>query len=132
MTTAAAKGSYYKTRTKRYLERKGYHVAHLERVYWIPSKEPGGRMIPIKHDQFGADLLAMSRDAIILVQVKSGTARGNLAAARRAFDRFPIPPFVRTWIIIWQPRAREPEIQNYVSSDRDPKARSDAEATTRE
>jgi hypothetical protein len=132
MTTAAAKGSYYKLRTKRWLEAHGFAVAFMERIHWIPARTPGGRMIPIKRDQFGADLLAMSRDALILVQVKGGTARGHRAAGRREFDKFPIPPFVRTWIVSWQPHARAPEIQDYVTSDRDPKVRTDGEATTGE
>lgn len=120
MKSAAAKGAYYKLRTKKWLEARGYAVAFLERVQWIPPRVPGGRMIPIKRDQLGADLLAMSRSEVILAQVKGGgTARRQRAAARRTFDQFPIPAFVQTWIVTWQPRAREPEIQNYVTSERE-------------
>lgn len=113
MRSAAAKGSYYKLRTKRWLEAKGYAVAFLERIHWIPPREPGGRMIPIKRDQLGADLMAVSADAIILVQVKFGTNRrgaGHLAAGRREFAKYAMPALVQRWIVIWAPRMREPEI----------------------
>lgn len=112
---AAATGAYYKRRTKMWLERHGYVVAYMERVQWIPGK-PGARMIPVKRDQFGADLLAMNREAMALVQVKFQRKEASTAAARRTFDQFPIPPFVQTWIVVWGPRQREPEIQSYVFS----------------
>jgi len=123
---AAAKGSYYKLRTKRWLETKGYAVAFMERIQWIPKGH--GHMIPVKRDQFGADLLAMNRDEMILVQVKFG--KGSRAAARRTFDTFPIPPFVSTWIVSWEARARTPEIQVYAFSGRATRSLHDSRTVT--
>ncbi|HEV8502504.1 MAG TPA: hypothetical protein VGR63_13065 [Casimicrobiaceae bacterium] len=112
---AAATGAYYKRRTKKYLEGRGFAVAYMERIQWIPGRR-GGPMIPVKRDQFGADLLAMNLDTMALVQVKFQRTAGGTAAARRAFDKWPIPRFVQTWIVVWAPRQREPEIQSYVFS----------------
>lgn len=113
--TAAAAGAYYKRRTKKWLEDRGFAVAYMERVQLIPGKD-GRPTIPVKRDQFGADLLAMKRDTMALVQVKFQRTESSTAAARRTFDQFPIPPFVQTWIVVWAPRQRAPEIQSYVFS----------------
>jgi len=104
----SAKGNYYKLRTKKWLEAKGYAVAFMERVMWIPPKEPGGRMIPVKKDQFGADLLAVTATEIVFVQVKLN--RNNIAAGRHEFAKFTFPTTTQQWIVIWEPRQREPEI----------------------
>jgi len=108
MPSAVAKGQYWKTRTKRFLERAGYQVAFLERVLWIQG--PAGR-IPVKRDQFASDLLAVNRDEVVFVQVKGGlTWRSQLAAARSAFTRFAFPVGTKQWIVCWAPRARRPEV----------------------
>lgn len=111
--SASAKGNYYKLRTKKWLEAKGYAVAFMERLMWLPPKQPGDRMIPVKRDQFGSDLLAMNAEEVIFVQVKFGATRpgaGNIAAARKEFLKYRFPPFTQRWIVLWEPRAREPDI----------------------
>jgi hypothetical protein len=104
MRSAAAKGSYYKARTKAYYEALGCQVAFLERMMVIPGPRPRY----IKRDQFGADLLVIDDAGAILVQVKS--ERTHLAAARKEFDKYPMPSTVRKWIVVWEPRGREPEV----------------------
>jgi hypothetical protein len=106
----SAKGNYYKLRTKKWLEAKGYSVAFMERMMWIPPRNPGDTMIPIKKDQFGSDLLAVNQDEIIFVQVKFN--RGGISVGRREFARYVFPSFAQRWIVIWEPRAREPEIED--------------------
>lgn len=111
--SASAKGNYYKLRTKKWLEAKGYAVAFMERIMWIPPKEPGGRLIPIKRDQFGADLLAVSKTELIFVQVKlkgPTNTSGLRASAIAEFAKHIIPAFAQQWVVIWEPKAREPEI----------------------
>lgn len=114
--SSSAKGNYYKLRTKRWLEAQGYAVGFMERVMWVRPKVVGERPIPIKVDQFGADLLAMNVSELIFVQAKlagrrdpqaGGTAR---MSALREFAKYPFPPFVERWVVQWRPRAREPEI----------------------
>lgn len=71
-------------------------------------------MIPRKKDQFGCDLIAISKERVIFVQVKSGqTARGGtFPAARREFAKFVWPEntLVQRAIIAWPPRARVPRL----------------------
>jgi hypothetical protein len=118
----AAKGSYYKQRTVKWLEEKmGYQVAHLERMFWIRAREKERtpcpscgasvetpRMFATKSDQFAADLLAVNDSSMIFVQVKFGS--DQVAAARRAFAAFRFPPTALRWVAVWRERAREPEI----------------------
>lgn len=102
----ANKGNYYKLRTKKWLEKKGYQVAFLERMMWIFTKDK--KMIPIKKDQFGSDLLAVNEDQIIFVQVKFN--RSNVADAHKEFAKYTFPKFADKWIVVWEVRAREPEV----------------------
>ena len=103
--SAARKGTYYKARTKTFYERAGYQVAHLERMLIV--RTPKGPVY-VKRDQFGADLLLMNAERVVFVQVKLG--RNNIAAARHEFSRFIFPPTVEQWIVVWEPRAKMPEV----------------------
>lgn len=109
MTSSAQRGSYYKARTKRWLESKGYQVADLEKMHWIfRSGQPA---LATKRDQFASDLLAVSARAVIFVQVKGASAaRGNFPDARRKFESFHFPPWTRQWVIAWPSGSRSPRI----------------------
>jgi len=108
MPSAAQKGQYWKSRTKKFLEAAGYQVAFLERMLWIEG--PSGR-IPVKRDQLASDLLAVNREEILFVQVKGGISRrSQLAAARNEFGRYAFPAGTKQWIVCWAPRARRPEV----------------------
>src|SRR6185436_8702979 len=61
-----ARGAYYKGRTRKWLIEMGWQVADLEVIRYV------GAGIPVKRDQFGADLLAVSAKRLLFVQVKSG------------------------------------------------------------
>ena len=112
--SSAALGTYYRSRSKAFLEAHGYQVAILERMMWI--RRPGKPcaicarpdMFPTKSDQFASDLLAVKDDAVEFVQVKFG--RTNIAAGVREFRKFVFPPFVRQVLHVWEERARAPEI----------------------
>jgi hypothetical protein len=107
--SAVARGSYYKQRSKRWLEAQGYAVAFLERVLWVQGQRG---LVPVKKDQLGSDLIAVNAHKTLFVQVKGGvSARSQLAAARTAFAQYPLSPHDEQWIAIWLPRAREPEIE---------------------
>ncbi len=106
----ASRGAAAKAKTKKWLIARGYQVADLEVVRWI--RRPEGRM-PVKHDQLGADLLAMNAEKIVLIQVKSGLqciGNGQFPQARREFAKFTFPPFVKCFIVAWAPRARAPRL----------------------
>ena len=119
MKSNAQKGSYFKTKTKKWLEAQGYQVGFLERMFMLFIK---GRMIPIKRDQFGSDLLAVSEDDIIFVQVKMG--KDNVASARKEFDKFVFPCFSQRWIVAWEPRVREPIVIKVPRNNKDNKIKS--------
>jgi len=107
--SAAEKGAYYKRRTKQYLERQGYQVAYLEQVLWVWT--PKGR-VPVKRDQFASDLLAVDTRDVVFIQVRGGVSRRDqLAKARDGFGQFAFPIGTQQWIVMWKPRAREPEIE---------------------
>lgn len=106
MASNAQRGAYFKGRTKKWLESIGYQVADLEKVYYIHT--PKGR-VPIKRDQFGSDLLAVSTLDVVFVQVKGGAAGSKkISAGRKAFAEFAFPPTTKQWVVAWKPRAREP------------------------
>jgi hypothetical protein len=111
MPSNAAKGAYYKRRTWKWLESLGYAVAHLERT--LPAV--GTRRFPIKVDQLGADLLAVSAARVVFVQVKHfgpthRWATRRVMEARVEFARHPLPPGAEQWIVVWGVRQRTPQV----------------------
>lgn len=108
MPSNAARGAYYKARTKKWMEQQGYAVAYLECVRWV--YRPGGERIPTKVDQFGSDLLAMSRDRLIFIQVKCGSP--DRPKTLRKFGEYPFTrsPAILVWLVVWKLRARDPVV----------------------
>jgi len=107
----ANKGQYYKIKTKAWLEKLGYQVAYLEqtrRLITRDKKTNDLKTIFIKQDQLGSDLFAVSEEWAILVQVKLG--KKNVAEAAKEFEKYKTPSLVKKWIVVWQPKSREPEI----------------------
>ena len=106
----ANKGNYYKLRTKKWLENKGYQVATMEKMFRI--FRPGAEALFVKKDQFGADLLAMNEKELIFVQVKFNTARTKVEEAIREFNKYRFPPSqtIKRWVVVWEKGGHEPEI----------------------
>lgn len=107
MKSASQKGSYYKMRSKKWLEAQGYSVGYLERMQRI-FKPGSTELIFVKRDQFASDILAVNKDEVIFVQVKLGNK--NTADAIRKFKEFPCPPPAKQWVMTWEVGARQPEI----------------------
>jgi len=103
----ANKGNYYKLRTKKWLKEKGYEVSTMERMQRIVN-EKNGEVLFIKKDQLGSDLLATNSEQIIFIQVKLN--RNNVAEGVKELAKQKLPSFCERWVVIWEPRAREPEI----------------------
>jgi len=99
------KGSYYKMRTKKWFEKKGYFTDYLEKSQRIFTK---GKVIFIKRDVAGADGLAMNKKEMIFWQSKLNSE--NIASAIKEFHKFPYPSFIQRWIVVWTIRAKEPQI----------------------
>ena len=103
--SSVQKGTYYKSRTKRWLEGQGYSVGTLEKMMCVKKN------IFIKKDQFASDLLAVGNGRVIFVQVKSGkTALSKVKEAIREFQKFDFPECADRWIVCWEERARKPVI----------------------
>ena len=106
----AKRGALIKARTRRWLAAHGWQVAEMEIIRWVWT--PKGRL-PIKRDQWGADLIAVSATRLALIQVKGGAqteGQGQFLAAQREFNKFTFPSFVERWIVCWAPRARLPRV----------------------
>lgn len=101
----ANKGNYYKVKTKRYLEKQGYHVEYLEKMQRIVTK--GGKTVFIKRDLFGADLLAVNSEQVVFVNV---TTKSHVSEHVKRFKAVPFPRFVDVWVLLWEARQKEPEI----------------------
>ncbi|MCX7641220.1 MAG: hypothetical protein N2Z20_01120 [Elusimicrobiales bacterium] len=103
------KGNYYKKKTKEFLEKQGFVCEYLEKLQRIYDK---GKIIFVKRDIFASDILAVNKEKIIFVQVKSGSKNTgiNYKKAIDEFLKYPFPEFVDRWIIIWKERQKEPQI----------------------
>lgn len=116
------RGNYYKRKTKEWMEKEGYVCEYLEKLQRIYTTEKAkdkkgkeikkGKIIYIKRDLFGADLLCLGKGDIIFIQVKSGKKDTgiNIKKAYEEFNKYPFPEYVKRWIVVWRERAREPEI----------------------
>ena len=83
MPSSAKIGAYYKTRSRKWLEARGWQVADMEVVRTVWTRRHSAlKSFAIKRDQFGSDLLAMDSTQCMFVQVKGGkTAVGNFPLA---------------------------------------------------
>jgi hypothetical protein len=111
--TRNQKGNYYRLKTKHWLEAKGFHVETVEKVQRIQG--PRGQILYVKKDLLAADIVATSYEQMIFVN--SICNRSDLASHIRQFLKYPYPPFVDRWVVLWIPGRRakrgervEPEI----------------------
>ncbi|HOK41584.1 MAG TPA: hypothetical protein PLD27_11160 [bacterium] len=104
-------GDKYKYKTKKYFEKKGYMVEYLERVQTLKIRN---RYIYIKKDIFGADLLAINKDELLFIQVKSGKDNTGIkkSEAISELEKIIMPKckHIKKQLFIWRKFKREPEI----------------------
>lgn len=105
------KGNYYKRKTKKWLEEKGFEVEYIERYQRFFNKK-NNSVGYIKQDLFGSDMLAIKEDQIIFVQSKYNekSKSKNVASAIKEFKKHKFPEFTDQWIVVWTLRVREPDI----------------------
>jgi hypothetical protein len=103
-------GNYYKTKTKKWFKEKGYLCEYLERLQRITRENNKGikQTIYIKRDIWGADGMAMNEEEIIFWNSKKGKA--HLSSGKKEFTKYPYPPYIKRWLIVWEPRVKEPKI----------------------
>lgn len=106
-----ARGDYYVGRTILYLKKYGYLVEKMERS--IPMRF-GGRLKMIRSDIWFSDLIALSSENIILVQVKfnsKGNEGNNISTAKKNYRTLPSPIGLLKWVVEWNPGMSEPKIE---------------------
>jgi len=100
------KGNYYRLKTKKWLEADGFKVETLEKTMRIFTNDK--KVIFIKRDLWGADLIASNGSELIVIQNK--TSRGDASKGIRELKSAPWPDNVKKWVVIWSFKSREPEI----------------------
>lgn len=111
--TRSQKGNYYRLKTKHYFEAKGFHVETVEKIQRIQGTR--GKILYVKKDLLAADLIAMNHEQMIFVN--SICNRSDLSSHIKQFLKYPYPPFIDRWVVLWTPGQRakrgervEPEI----------------------
>ena len=109
MASNATRGAYYKARSKRWLQKEGFQVADMELVRTVFT--PYGQ-IYTKRDQFSSDLMYLTKDIVVFVQVKGGMKPLSTLVkdAARSFAKHEFPEHSRQELHVWRPRARKPEV----------------------
>lgn len=102
-----SKGNYYKRKTKQWFIDKGYNCDYLEKNQRFVDKKTK-RLIFIKRDMFGADLIAFNSNDLIFANSKFG--RKNIAEGLKEFAKYSFPDFVKCWLVVWEKGDSEPEI----------------------
>ena len=105
MTSKASKGNYYKLKSANWLREKGYYVDYMEKLQHLFVK---GKVIYVKKDILGADLVAVNDSDFILVNSILG--KTNIASHIKDFKKYPQGGSIKRWLLVWQPRVKEPDI----------------------
>jgi len=98
-------GNYYKVKTKKFLEADGYLVEYLEKLQRIVTKE--GKVLFLKRDLLASDGMAVSDKEFILW---NSTDRTHVADHVKRYEALTLPSFIQCWVVVWEPRSKEPEI----------------------
>ena len=105
------KGRYYLMKSRDYMKNLGYETEIVEKVQRIVTKDDKGnhRVLFAKADLWGADLVARNKEDFIWIQVKSNRCDTATGIKQLSIDNL-WPSFVKRWVMLWEPRMREPEI----------------------
>ena len=100
-----SKGNYYRAKSRDFLVKQGYHVEIMEKYQRIYTK---GKVIFNKNDLLGADLVAVSNEDFILVNVI--TNKTDISKHIKRFKGYPNPQFIKRVLMLWCPRVAIPDI----------------------
>lgn len=103
------KGNYYRLKTKKWLERRGYFVETVEKRASVHVG--AGRIVYVTRDLWGADLLASNLDPeeLLVVQVKGNKGDISKGVHELRAGKWPISK-VRRIVVWWPHMAREPHV----------------------
>ncbi len=106
------RGNYYKRKTKKWYEDRGYTVQLTE---FMCATMIGNRCIYRKIDIFGSDGIAMNSTDIIFWNSKhtatdtDDSYKVQMREAKKEFGSYPFPAHVKRQIVMWKPR-KKPEV----------------------
>jgi len=102
------KGQTFKVKTKKWFIERGYacEYAELLRTIFLGP----GKLLYQKKDLFGADGIAMNGHEIIFWNSKATDQSHHVREGIEEFNKFPFPPFVKRWLVVWTTRVKEPTI----------------------
>lgn len=105
------RGNYYKKKTQKWFEEKGYTVELTEFVCGRPIGD--NKIIYMKKDILASDGIAYNEKEFILWNSKhtdTGSISDQKSKGKKAFEEIKTPPFIEKQLIIWQPRVKQPEV----------------------
>ena len=105
------KGRYYLLKTRDWFRDLGYEVEIVEKTQRIVTKDSKGKQFVLfsKKDLWGGDLVARNREELIWIQVKSN--KGDIGRGiKQLAEDDNWPESVKRWVVLWEHRAKEPEI----------------------
>ena len=111
MASSTSRGNYYKRKTKKWFEDKGYTVELTE---FVCGRMIGkGKVIYQKIDVLASDGMAYNEDEFILWNSKH-TITGDISGVKhkglKEYREIKVPPFIEKQVIIWQPRIKQPDV----------------------
>ena len=106
MPSAVAKAAALEKPHEEVPQASGYQVAFPESAC-CGFRASSGR-VPVKRDQFGADLLAVNgRSRSSSCRSKAASRAATMSPdARREFAKYAFPAGTKQWIVLWRLRAR--------------------------
>lgn len=106
-----ARGDYYVQRTIEYFKGCGYLVEKMERS--IPMRLHG-RLTLIRSDIWYSDLICLSQEGFLLIQVKfnsKGNEGNNIGIAKKNYALLPSPSNLTKLVVEWNPGMTTPKIE---------------------
>ena len=114
MASTVKRGNYYKKKTQKWFEDKGYTVELTEFVCGRPISKD--KIIYIKKDILASDGIAYNEKEFILWnskyydEVSSNSIDNRAKQYLKDYEEIKVPPLIKKQIIIWKPRIKEPFI----------------------
>lgn|GEM_PF-5756618 len=97
-----AKGQRSKAKTRKYFEARGYKCEYSE--FFVSRGK-----VKIKKDLFFSDMIAVRKDRILFIQIKSN--KKHISSAIKEFEGFEIPSNSYKIVVTWEDRAKKPIIR---------------------
>jgi len=108
MASNKQKGDYYRRKTKLMFEKRGFYVETTEKLQRCFIN---GKVLFLKKDICGSDLMAMDGKSLLFIQVKASTKglASKMKEAEKEFAKYPYPNFVSKVIVGWDLSEHRPQ-----------------------